>query len=74
MVEQLESFSSLEKGSFGGLKSHLWLAGADAERIAQTLMCGGVSQHDTPAAAAAASRPRFFPSALLHLHQMPGPL
>ena len=39
-MTQLESCAGIDGGSLPALRSHLWLAGADAERTAQSLRCG----------------------------------
>ena len=39
LVTQLGDFAGVDSGSLPALRSHLWLAGADTERTAQSLRC-----------------------------------
>ena len=39
LATQLGAFAGVDSGSLPALRSHLWLAGADTERTAQTLRC-----------------------------------
>ncbi len=43
LVTQLESFDGMDGGSLPALRSHLWLAGSEAERTAQSLRCDSPS-------------------------------
>lgn len=39
LTTQLSAFTGVDSGSLPALRSHLWLAGADTERTAQSLRC-----------------------------------
>ena len=39
LTTQLGAFAGVDSGSLPALRSHLWLAGADTERTAQSLRC-----------------------------------
>ena len=39
LTAQLGAFAGVDSGSLPALRSHLWLAGADTERTAQSLRC-----------------------------------